>query len=296
MQPANLVYHRGQFVPYAQATLEVQDRGVLFADGVYEVVRYDRGRAFAMTPHVERLGRSLAGIELLGVGLPGVDPAEVAARSDELVERNKLRDAKVYWQVTRGPQPRDFLMPPPEELQPSVTLIAYPASPIERDAPLAHGSAIIADDIRWTRCWIKSLMLLPASLAKTRAKKIGAVEALFERAKPGQVEKHLTEGSSTNLFMVRDGRLQTHPLDGWVLPGITRATLLSLATDLGIHTLEQPFTRDELITAEEVFVCSTTQLTALTAVDGSAIAGPGDGRPGPITTRLHHAYLDAILS
>ena len=281
-----LVYHNGRFLPESEATLSVQDRGVLFADGVYEVVRYDRGRPFAMRAHVDRLRRSLAGIELAGV-----DPSEIAGVSDELMRRGGLTDARVYWQVTRGPARRDFVVPADPE--PSVTLIAYPMPPLDPDAPLAAGPAMIAEDCRWTRCWIKSLMLLPASLAKSRAKAGGAVEAIFERHKPGG-EKHITEGSSTNVFIVQDGRLRTHPTDGWVLPGVTREVVVDLAAADGVACdADTPFDRQTLQSADEVFVCSTTQFTAITSVDGHAIA---DGRPGPITQRLAAAYSRAILS
>ena len=279
-------FHRGEFIEHDAAALSVQDRGVLFADGVYEVVRYDCGRAFAIQAHVERMTRSLGGIELAGV-----DAAAFAGWSEELMRRNGLRDAKVYWQATRGPAARDFVLP--ADADPTVTLIAYPMPPLDRAAPLEAGSAVVVEDCRWTRCWIKSLMLLPASLAKTRAKQAGAAEAIFERAKPGSDARHITEGASTNVFIVRGGVLQTHPDDGWILGGITRRTLLRLAEHLGIATdAEQAFTRQQLHGADEVFVCSTTQLTAITTVDGRPI---GKGRPGPVTRRLHGAYRRAIL-
>ena len=290
---APIVFHNGSFVDYAEARLDVQERGTLFADGVYEVVRFDRGRPFAMQPHVDRLARSLAGIELAGL-----DAAEFAGWSYELLERNNLTDAKVYWQVSRGPATRDFLIA--DGLSPTVTLLAYPAVPIERGAPLKSGSALLVDDCRWTQCWIKSLMLLPASLAKTRADRAGAIEAIFERAKPGAAGKHITEGSATNVFIVRGGELFTHPDDGWVLGGITREAMLGLADQLGIRAHpDRPFTRQELLAADEAFVCSTTQLVAITAVLETPEASPraiADGRPGPVTQQLHEAYLDAILA
>jgi len=285
---APTVFHQGQFVSESDAHYAVQDRGVLFADGVYEVVRFDRGRAFAMGAHVQRLARSMAGI-----GLEGVPAEPFAELSFELLKRNGLTDAKVYWQVTRGPASRSFTMLDPAKAEPTVTLIAYPTSPVDRDKPLVAGPGHLVDDCRWTKCWIKSLMLLPASMAKTAAVQAGAIEAVFERAKPGSHQKHITEGASTNVFIVRDGELRTHPDDGWVLGGITRDTLLKLATNLGIPVRDgQPFTRAELFAADEVFVCSTTQVNALTSFGDTRIA---DGRPGPVTQKLHAAYLAAIL-
>ncbi|MEM9417649.1 MAG: aminotransferase class IV [Planctomycetota bacterium] len=285
-ETAPIVFHQGEFIDEAAAQLALQDRGVLFADGVYEVVRYDRDKPFAIQAHVDRLARSLASI-----GLDGVSAEPFAAWSDELVKRNNLPDAKVYWQVTRGPAARDFVVP--ESPEPTVTLIAYPTTPIDPAEPLASGAGHVVEDCRWTRCWIKSLMLMPASLAKTEAVEAGAVEAIFERAKPGSDEKHITEGASTNVFVVHDGELRTHPDDGWVLGGITRQTLLDLAKDLGLSIQEDvPFTRQEMLDADEVFVCSTTQLTAITSVGEAEIA---DGQPGPITQRLHAAYRDLLL-
>jgi D-alanine transaminase len=287
VKQASIIYHRGEFTDYADAGFEVQDRGVLFADGVYEVVRFDRGRPFGMRAHVDRLAASLRGIEL-----PGVDAGSFADLSHELMQRNGLTDAKVYWQVTRGPAPRDFVID--ASAPPSVTLLAFPTTPIQLDAPLAEGTAVVAEDCRWTRCQIKSLMLLPASLAKTRAHAAGAAEAIFERAKPGSTDRHITEGSSTNVFIVEGGTLRTHPADGWVLNGVTRLALLDLAGERGLaETDERPFTRRQLLEAREVFVCSTTQLVAITAVDGQTI---GDGRPGPVTQQLDAAYRRAILS
>ncbi|MBB6428788.1 aminotransferase class IV [Algisphaera agarilytica] len=283
---APIVYHDFEFVLESKAHFDVQDRGVLFADGVYEVVRFDRGKAFAMQAHVDRLARSMAGI-----GLEGVSATPFAELSYELLERNQLSDAKVYWQVTRGPAARDFVVS--ESTEPTVTLIAYPTQPIDLDAPLAVGAGHIVEDCRWTRCWIKSLMLMPASLAKTEAVKAGAAEAIFERAKPGTDEKHITEGASTNVFIVREGQLCTHPDDGWVLGGITRQTLLDLAKHLGLPIREDAaFTREQLLAANEAFVCSTTQLTAITSVGDAVIA---DGTPGPTTQRLHEAYRALLL-
>ncbi|MEM6460178.1 MAG: aminotransferase class IV, partial [Planctomycetota bacterium] len=282
---APIVFHHGGFVSHDTAGYGLQDRGVLFADGVYEVVRYDRGRPFAMRAHVDRLRRSLDGI-----GLSEVDAEPFAAWSDELMRRNGLTDGKVYWQVTRGEAARDFVSP--ADPKPTVTLIAYPGQPIAADAPLAEGSAHLVDDCRWTRCHIKSLMLLPASRAKTEAVRRGAAEAVFERAKPGTADRHITEGASTNVFVVAEGVLRTHPDDGWVLGGVTRREVLDLANALGIPTDDsRPFTRADLLAADEAFVCSTTQLTAVTSVtawddETPRVIGPGTpgmpGTPGPV--------------
>ncbi|MEM8739793.1 MAG: aminotransferase class IV, partial [Planctomycetota bacterium] len=336
---APVVYHRGAFLPEPDARVPLQDRGLLFADGVYEVVRFDHGRPFAMGDHVRRFRQSLAAIDL---------PADLADPfpdlSHELLRRNRLTDAKIYWQVTRGPAARDFRAP--DDPSPSLTLLAYPTEPLNPDPPpLAHGPALVVDDCRWTQCRVKSLMLLPASLAKTRARRAGAVEAVFARAKPAPPPdldpdspptpdassptppdapppsappgRHITEGASTNIFIIQHGRLRTHPDDGWVLPGITRQTLLDLAHGLGLPTDDRtPFTPHDLLHADEAFACSTTQLTALTSVMFEPIppaisrypAPPAREtpltthpiadarRPGPLTHKLHTAYHQALLA
>lgn len=292
LPPDALVYANGDFRPAsdAAAAYTLEERGVLMADGVYEVVRYDHHKPFALQPHADRLASSLDGIDL-----QGIDANEVAELSNELVKRNNFPHCKVYWQVTRGNAgPRDFLIPSTEDVTPNITLIAYPTQKAERNAVPTSGKAIIVEDCRWTKCWIKSLMLLPASLAKTTAHNAGAVEAIFEREKPGTNDIHITEGSSTNVFIVRDGQLQTHPNDGWVLGGITRDTLIATATQqLDLPFAEATFTADELKAADEVFVCSTTQLNPITSVQGTPI---GNGQPGPITNALHEAYIDQVLA
>ncbi|MEM9751854.1 MAG: aminotransferase class IV [Planctomycetota bacterium] len=290
LSPDAIVYFDGAFRPAAEARYALEERGVLFADGVYEVVRYDQGRPFAMQPHIDRLARSLDGIDL-----EGVDAQTFDGLSGELMDRSGLTDAKVYWQVTRGDAgPRDFFIPPADQLEPNVMLVAYPAPPVDRKKAPASGAGHVVEDCRWTKCWIKSLMLLPASLAKTAAKRQGAIEAIFERKKPGLTESHITEGGSTNVFIVRGGELHTHPNDGWVLPGITRDVLLEAAVqDLGLTVREQTFTAAEMLAADEVFVCSTTQLNPLTSIDGTPI---GDGKSHPLTSKLHHAYIDRIFA
>ena len=287
---APTVYLNGTYLPYSDATLSVEDRGTLFGDGVYEVLRYYAGRAFAMPDHTARLGRSLAGIDL-----HGVDVDALADASDELVQRNRLADAKVYWQVTRGPATRSHLIPDPPDLpEPTVLILAYPADPAPttpRDAAAPTTTAATVEDTRWTQCWIKSLMLLPNSLARTRAHAAGAGEAVFCRAKPGTDAVHVTEGSTTNLMIVRGGELFTHPDDGWVLGGVTRLAVLRLAGELSIPVHEQPFTPDQMLAADEVFICGTTsEVTAVTAIDGRPMA---DAAAGPVTSRLYRAYLEA---
>ena len=289
------VFHGGgddgpRFMRAGEAGFNLHERGVTFGDGVYEVVRYDGGAAFALDRHVARLRRSLRETEI-----SGLDVDALAAASAELLDRNGWADAKAYWQVTRGRQPRDFVAA--ADLRPTVTAWLCPAAPVDADAPVAEGAAVFAEDVRWLRCDIKSLLLMPASLARTRAARAGAIEAIFVREK-ADGRRWVTEGTSTNVMAVKDGVLWTHPADRYVLHGVTRAVLLEVARAGGLPggagvtaVREEPFTPEWLRDADEVLVCSTTRVAAITSIDGAAI---GSGAAGPVTRGLHAAYLNLV--
>jgi len=275
---AEIVYLNGQYLDRAQASLSVDERGVHFADGVYEVVRYFNGQAFTLNEHLDRLKRSLDGIDLI------FDADTIAGISDELVQRNDLTDARVYWQVTRGSGLRNHVIA--DGLTPTVYLSAEEAKPLGAAPPLPTTSVITTLDDRWHNCWIKSLMLLPNSLAKTKAAKAGAGEALFIR------DGRVTEGASTNAFAVFDGELYTHPADRYILEGITRNVIIELAKSQGIPMHEQAFTSADLPSADELFITGTgTLLTAITALDGNMIQ---DGHPGAITNELWDAFVQRV--
>jgi D-alanine transaminase len=280
MMSAPTVYLNGHFLHRTHATLSVDERGVQFADGVYEVVRYFNGKAFTMVEHLDRLKRSLDGIELR------CDADAVASISDELVHRNGLAEARVYWQITRGSAPRNHVID--ETLTPTIYLSAEEAPRLVAEDPIPSISVITTLDDRWHNCWIKSLMLLPNSLAKTRAAKAGADEALFVR------DGRVTEGASTNCFAVFDGELYTHPADRFILEGITRNIVIALAKELDIPLHEQAFSSADLPGADEVFITGTgTLLAAVTTIDGNAL---GDGQAGPITKQLWDAFTKRVQS
>ena len=277
--PDSRVYINGQFHEPDAAALSVEDRGTLFADGVYEVTHYFFGRAFAMDAHLARLRRSLAGIRL-------AEPAYVAELprvSDQLVAELGVESASVYWQVTRGPARREHRLP--AEPRPTVLAMAY-RSPkaqeaLDPDGPVRTVRLMLADDVRWKHCWIKTLMLLPNALARDAAVAAGADDALMHD------RGVITEASASNAFVVRDGELYTHPADGRILPGITRDVVIRLARAEGLAVHEQAATVDELRTADEAFICSTTtNVTAVTHVDGQPM---GTGAVGAVTHRLHRA-------
>lgn len=261
------------------ARVSVVDRGFQLGDGIYEVVRVYGGRPFALQPHLERLARSARELEMQ---LP-MELDEIGRLIEEAPRRRGVEEAQVYVQVTRGTAPRVHHFP--EDITP--TLVVY-ASPARMHAPEWYengASGIVVPDERWLRCDIKSINLLPNALAKERARRAGAAEALLLREGVG-----MTEGSSSNLFIVRDGQLQTAPAGRWILRGITRDIVLELAHAAGIPVHEQFFSKDTLLQADEAFVTSTTmEVMPLTRVDHQLI---GDGRPGPVTRRLARAYKE----
>lgn len=274
------VYLNGNFLPRSQAKLDIEDRGAMFADGVYEVVRYYAGHPFAIKEHLLRLQESLAAIRL---PVPaGLD--RLVTASNELVKRNGLTDAHVYWQVTRGSAPRHHAFGP--DSTPTVIAITYPQPPLARESQPATIVAILVDDVRWHRCNVKSLMLLPNVLAKNQALDAGADEAIFHR------EGRITEGTATSVFIVRQGQLWTHPADQWILGGITRRTILRLSNTAGIPTFQRKFTVDEMLSADEIVVCGTTTHTAgVVKVNGKQI---GNGSAGPVTMSLHSLLVKHI--
>mgnify|MGYP001247023770 FL=1 len=277
-----LVYLNGEFVPHAQARVPVDDRGFLFADGVYEVVRVYEGRPFLMDAHLQRLRQGLAALRIDDPGADGF--ADVAER---LLDQNGLRsgDATVYIQVTRGAAPRAHAFPP-AGTPPTVYVAAKPFEPHPPAYYRDGVAAVTVPDTRWSRCDIKSVSLLANVLANQAAKEAGAFEALFVR------DGIVLEGSHSNLFAVYDGALVTYPACNYILAGITRRQVIDLAEQLGIPVVEAPVPLDRVFAAAELFLSgTTTEILPVTRVDGRDI---GDGRPGPITQRVQRAFRESI--
>ncbi|MGH7475194.1 MAG: D-amino acid aminotransferase [Longimicrobiales bacterium] len=278
-----VVYLNGEIVPHAEARVPVDDRGFLFADGVYEVVRVYDGRPLLLDEHLERLGEGLAAIE---IRLPRMDLAGIARR---LIEQNDLgtADATIYVQVTRGVAPRKHAFPE-AGCEPTV-FIAARAFKQHPDSYFDDGVAAIAvGDDRWARCDIKSVSLLPNVLANQRAHAAGAFEALYVR------DGILIEGSHSNLFGVLDGQLLTYPACNYILNGITRRQVLSFARELGIPGGEGLLPLARLAEIEELFLSgTTTEVMPIVRLDGRPI---DDGEPGPITQALQKAYRAALAA
>jgi len=276
-------YVNGRYVPHAQAQVHIEDRGYQFADGVYEVILIHDGRLIDEEPHLDRLGYSL---KELRIPWPMARPAlRLVLR--ELIVRNGVAHGTVYLQVTRGVASRDHKFP----AQATPSLVATTKRQKPTPAALAAGVAVITrPDIRWRRCDIKSVSLLPNILGKQAAAEAGAFEAWLV-----DDDGRVTEGSSTNAWIVtRAGRLVTRNLSTAILSGITRLSLLELVQSQGVAFEERPFSVAEAKEATEAFLTSTTSLVMpVTRIDGQAI---GDGKPGALTMKLRDGYLRQLAA
>ena len=276
---SRIAYVNGQYVPASEAMVNVEDRGYQFADGIYEVCVLVNGRYWDIDGHLARLDRSLSELRMASP----MDHGALKVVMREVVRRNRLKDALVYLQVTRGVAPRNHIFPP-EGTPPSLVITARRLNFDLGEARAANGVAVITyPDIRWGRVDIKTIGLLPNVLAKQAASEAGAYEAMLVR------DGHVTECSSSNAWIVDEtGALITHPKGDSILGGITRQTAMACAEDLQIRVIERPFTVAEAMAASEVFLTSATSFVMpVAAIDGVKI---GSGRPGPVTQRLREAY------
>ncbi|HEX9287798.1 MAG TPA: aminotransferase class IV [Thermoanaerobaculia bacterium] len=268
-----IVYLNGRFLPREDAKISPEDRGFLFADAIYEVVRFAAGRPYRLAEHLVRMRHGLTALQIAVE--PGFFP-EVAVR---LLEENRLGrdDALVYAQVSRGAAPRSHAFPP-AGTPPTVFAFARLTDP---PPPPEGGRAILAPDERWGRCDVKTVMLLPNVLASQRAREADAIEAILVR------DGIAWEGTKSNLFAVSGGVLRTAPKGPRILPGVTRAAALEAASGLGFRIEERPVAVEELFSCDEVFLASTTLWTySLVEIDGRVI---GNGRPGPVAVRIREA-------
>jgi D-alanine transaminase len=276
---ARYAYVNGRYVSHAAAQVHIEDRGYQFADGVYEVIFIHDGRLVDEGPHLDRLDYSLRALQ---IPWPMARPAlQMVLR--ELIGRNGVATGTVYLQVTRGVAPRDHKFP--TVATPSFVATTKRSKPTPASVLAAGVSVITRPDIRWRRCDIKSVSLLPNVLGKQAAAEAGAFETWLVDDAGG-----VTEGTSTNAWIVtRDGRLVTRDLSATILAGITRLALLQLVRSQGISFEERPFSVAEAKAAAEAFLTSTTSLVLpVTRIDGQAI---GDGKPGRLTTTLRGLYL-----
>lgn len=268
----DIAFLNGRFVPWHEATVSIEDRGFQFGDGIYEVVRAYHGRPFELDAHLRRLDRSAKELSLV---LP-YSHADWKEWIERGLKQAGYSESKVYIQLTRGAAPRDHAFPD----HPTVTTVMTirELHPLPEKTRTAGVAARTVDDLRWGRCDIKSINLLPNVLAREEAKQAGVFEAIL--VKDGLV----TEGSVSNVMAVQGGTLITAPEGPRILSGVTRSVVLDLAKKEGRPIRERFLSVPELYAADEVFLTGTTvEVLSVVRIDGRPIGG---GVPGPITKNL----------
>jgi D-alanine transaminase len=275
------VYVNGEYLPENEAKISVFDRGFLMADGVYEVTSVLDGKLVDFDGHAKRLERSLSELDMRNP----VTMEELLTIHRELVTRNDLTEGGIYLQITRGaPADRDFAFPDPDETPSSIVLFTQVKNLANAPAADTGIKVISIDDIRWGRRDIKTVQLLYPSMGKMMAKAAGADDAWM--VEDGKV----TEGTSNNAYIVKDGVIITRETSHDILHGITRAAILRLAKEAQMKVEERGFTLDEAKDADEAFITSaTTFVQAVVDIDGATIA---DGTPGPVSRRLREIYIE----
>jgi D-alanine transaminase len=278
-----IVYVNGEYLPEENAKISVFDRGFLFADGVYEVAAILQGQLIDNKQHMGRLRRSL---KELNMPSPG-DDASIEAIQKELIRINHVNEGVVYLQVTRGAADRNFTFP--EDSAPSLVLFTQEKDIIDLPAAKTGIAIVTTEDIRWGRRDIKTVALLAASMAKMFALSSGADDAwLVDR------NGYITEGCSSNAYIVtHDGTIITRQLSNDILHGITRNAVLQLADKEGLQLIEQPFTVEDACQAQEAFTTAAGIFVLPVIKINNKVLG--DGKPGPISTKLRNIYIDMAL-
>jgi D-alanine transaminase len=281
---SRIAYVNGRYLLHADAVVHVEDRGYQFADGVYEVIAVQWGRLVDEEPHLSRLGRSLSELRIPWPMSPRALRMVIA----EVIRRNRILDGGlVYVQITRGVAPRSHAFP--SGVASSLVVTARPLPPFDRNAARKGVAVITIPDIRWKRCDIKSVSLLPNVLGKQQAIDAGAFDAWMIDS-----DGAVTEGTASNAWIVSGaGELVTRQASSAILNGITRRAVLDIAADQGCRLVERPFTVAEAKSAAEAFLTSTTSVVKpVVRIDDKMI---GDGEIGPLTERLLNLYAGHML-
>ena len=275
---SRIAYVNGRYVPHRDAAVHVEDRGYQFADGVYEVVAVHGGRLIDEKGHLDRLERSLKELQIASP--MNREPLRAVMR--EVLRRNRIRDGIVYMQITRGVARRDH--PFPKQAEPALVMTAKHIKPFDAKAARLGVDVITLPDIRWKRCDIKSVSLLPNILGKQQAREAGAYEAWLVDG-----DGNVTEGTSSNAWIVtRGGDLITRDASSAILNGITRKAVLGAAKEAGVRFVERAFSVEEAHAAREAFVTSATSyVKPVVRIDGRSV---GNGEVGELTGRLLDLY------
>ena len=279
---SRVVYVNGSYVSEEQGKISIFDRGFLFADGIYEVTAVVRGRLVDYDAHMERLERSLREIRL---DWP-CSKEELKAMHLDMVKRNNLDEGWIYMQITRGSADRDFKFP--KGVKPTLIAFTQAKKLVDNPDAVRGVSVITVPDIRWARRDIKSVMLLAPVLGKQAAYEAGAFEAwMVEDGK-------ITEGTSSNAYIVKDGKVITRELSNNILAGCTRRALFRLAKEKGVTLEERAFTPDEAYAADEAFLTSASNFVMpIVEIDNKRVGG---GQPGPVTRKLRDMFLEEALN
>lgn len=270
----------GEFISRSEAKVDIEDRGYQFGDGVYEVIRVYNGKMFTGQEHLERLMESgkKIGLEIK------YTVQEIKSMLSELIEKNNLTLGTIYLQISRGVAPRNHAFPSSDVVHTFVANTKAVGRPSENmDSGV---KTILLEDIRWLLCDIKSLNLLGNLMAKQKAAEAGCFEAIQHR---GEI---VTEGSSSNVSIIKDGKIITHPANNLILNGITRQKVLQLCRSNDIPVEERTFTLEELKQADEVFLSGTTvEVMPIIEIENQKV---GNGEPGALTRKLQELFEKAI--
>jgi D-alanine transaminase len=276
-----IVYLNGQYIPREQASIDVDDRGFLFADGVYEVIHSYEGHLFQMDAHLQRMEHGLSSLRI------GIDDVQAMREvAEQLIVENGLTsgEASVYIQITRGSAPRIHSFPP-ADTPPTVYTAATQYIP-QRDQAEEGIAAILVPDLRWARCNIKSVALLPNVLARQRAIEAEVTDAILVR------DGVAIEGTSSNFFGVFNSEVFTAPKTNYILPGVTRDVVIGLCADIGVPVHEAPILEHQLGEVEELFLTSTlTEIRPIVRLNDRPV---GTGTPGPMTRQIQRAFRDLV--
>lgn len=277
---SRIAYVNGRYLPQPEAAVNIEDRGYQFGDGIYEVVHLYDGRFIDEDLHLARLERSLREI-----ALPMPMPrASLRLVLREVARRNRVTEGLLYMQVTRGVARRDHAFPN-KPIPPALVVTVKRIAPYPTNVDRWGAAAITMPDLRWARCDIKTVNLLPNCLARQAAREKGAIEAVLFDEATGMV----TEGAATSFWIVDEaGTIRTRPLSDSILPGCTRAALMAELQEAGIAFEERAFSMEELRRAREAFITSATSFVKpITKIDGAPV---GDGEVGPVVRKLFDIF------
>ena len=277
----NIAYVNGKYFPIEDAKVSIRDRGLMFADGVYEVAAIINGKLIDNFEHLKRLQRSLNEIKLSSP----VPISEIPIIEKELLAKNKINEGTLYLHITRGESDREFSFP--DIVKPSLVMFVQSKNLIHLEPDDLGAIVITVPDVRWKRRDIKSIALIAQVMAKQVAKEEGADEVWMVE------DGCITEGGSSNAFIIKDDKLITRNSNNMILSGITRKAIMTLADDTGMLIEERSFTIDEAYNATEAFFTSASAfIMPVVSIDGKIISG---GKPGPISLKLRELYINFAI-